>query len=663
MQVNPMRAHLAGWAALLAVLFGICFATGMAGTSENSNFPDCLCLESLSTSPYRIEWTNSSSQNDYWWNGELIHAHTYCFTIRVTRCLVDSPCCNAPLYKIELPVPLTCGRSLLGATFNSQRRTPNWSSDILSQDRRNLKITHLGLHPGNADGAVLCLTLGRACPRMLDFCWPQNGLQCTFALFNNDPWNCCPLVTLFGPPPPFPPNARSPPLPPPPRPPLMPALPPQPLPRPPRPPRNPPPSPIIGNPSPPPQPPSFVPRPPPLLTPLPPQAASPPAFPSPPASPLQQPTFPFRPPRSPRSSPPMPPLPQPGLVPIVPRLPITPPSFPAHPPELPPGAPMYPGSAYPQPPYPPGTLPPCTVRVLLLRLGSGGMMDAAACAAFAAVVTSLYGSTPDLPFECESWRNDSSLTGAVAVARGSVSAAVDASRAFDSSQGMAALRAVLGLECGDLTRMDIACTAYQPYTLSHVEPCSGEPRPPAPPVLPPAPPPPPRQPWPFCVCEKRQAAAAWVLSEPYWARSSASFGGGMHPAAAFCMDLIEYECSMLNPCCMQDVFKVELEVDAACHNEIQFVAVGRATSEHLVYSRPAFSTKPYAALRVSIHETSAGAHGLRVCVGVANGTACAAPGGLCRTGRPCHYAIFNSPEADGEFRCCPTGHLPSSAAG
>ncbi|PNW78654.1 hypothetical protein CHLRE_09g388355v5 [Chlamydomonas reinhardtii] len=330
-----------------------------AGLALGQTFPPYSCTRDPQQSRFRLDMPYTVAGN------------RVCMTTRVVPCAKPgSPCCDKKidLYKIELDINAQCKFAVTGVTVNGRPAlAPTFDPYGPSNSNKAvMKLTGLNLTLATAEGAVVCMKLGGACPTMDTLCTVGNGF-CQTALVQSGTCNCCPVQMLgFMPPPPSPQPPNPPPPPPPSPPPPPPPSPPPPSPPPPSPPppSPPPPSPRPPSPAPPspkppsPQPPSPRPPSPPPPSPPPPSPpppSPPPPSPPPPSPPPPSPPPPSPPPPSPRPPSPAPPSPKPpSPAPPSPRPPSPQPPSPK-PPSPPPPSPPPPS---PPPPSPPPPSPP-----------------------------------------------------------------------------------------------------------------------------------------------------------------------------------------------------------------------------------------------------------------------------------------------------------------
>ncbi|KAG2431572.1 hypothetical protein HXX76_009586 [Chlamydomonas incerta] len=214
----------------VSALLALVLAAGLACSALGQTFPPYSCTRDPQQSRFRLDMP-------YTVTGSRV-----CMTTRVVPCAKPgSPCCDKKidLYKIELDINAQCKFAVTGVTVNGRPAlAPTFDPYGPNDSKAVMKLTGLNLTLATAEGAVVCMKLGGACPTMDTLCTVGNGF-CQTALVQSGTCNCCPVQMLgFMPPPPSP----MPPSPPPPPPPS--------------PPPPPPPSPPPPSPPPPPEPPS-----------------------------------------------------------------------------------------------------------------------------------------------------------------------------------------------------------------------------------------------------------------------------------------------------------------------------------------------------------------------------------------------------------------------
>ncbi|KAG1664333.1 hypothetical protein FOA52_011647 [Chlamydomonas sp. UWO 241] len=334
-----------------------------------------------------------------------------------------------------------------------------------------------------------------------------------------------------------------------------------------------------------------------------------------------------------------------------PPLPLPPPPSPP-----PPGAVASPSPPRPSPPPPPPLQsppppppPPCQVWTSIVKAAGG--VDSQLCYDFA-VHSSTSFAVPGMGFfACL----DFEPFYANATALGSPMGAFGTHEKFNDPDVQAAAFARFNLTCGDALTFKSNCglpATARPFCpppllppLPPLAPGAVSPPLPGPPPPSPPPPPPPRPPppfqfaWPECECEKRPDSSPLYLTLPNV--STSPTGGNM-----FCFEIARAGCPVANPCCVQDVFKIEFDVNPSCFGSIEYAIVdGRRQAAVAQWT-------PYEALKINrIDKTFDDAAGTSICIALRPGAACATAEAVCGNAW-CTYSIFSTPDG-GNWKCCP----------
>ncbi|KAG2431574.1 hypothetical protein HXX76_009588 [Chlamydomonas incerta] len=201
-----------------SALLALVLAAGLACSALGQTFPPYSCTRDPQQSRFRLDMPYTVTGN------------RVCMTTRVVPCAKPgSPCCDKKidLYKIELDINAQCKFAVTGVTVNGRPAlAPTFDPYGPNDSKAVMKLTGLNLTLATAEGAVVCMKLGGACPTMDTLCTVGNGF-CQTALPGasfSSPSQPPPAPPSPAPPSPEPPSPE-PPAPPSPEPPMTPLTP------------------------------------------------------------------------------------------------------------------------------------------------------------------------------------------------------------------------------------------------------------------------------------------------------------------------------------------------------------------------------------------------------------------------------------------------------